>query len=96
MAALPLTMPEAYLSDAELAHICAPLTQPAAQVRHLRRMGFHVLCRPNGRPLVSRGNYEQVTGASTPLPAAQAAAESPQPDRAALLRLVRAGVQSAA
>lgn len=93
-------MAEAYLSDAELAHICAPLTQPAAQVRHLRRMGFHVLTRPNGRPLVSRGNYEQVTGASTPLVANQAAAQATpepvQPDRGALLRLVRASVQSAA
>ena len=49
-----------YLSDAELLHICNPLTQPAAMIRYLKREGFHVKRRPDGWPLLSRANYDAV------------------------------------
>lgn len=49
-----------FLSDAELLHICNPLTQPAAMIRYLKREGFHVKRRPDGWPLLSRANYDAV------------------------------------
>ena len=50
------------LSEAEIAAITEPLQQPAAQARALRTMGFTVKLKPNGRPLVSRVNFEAVMG----------------------------------
>jgi hypothetical protein len=38
-----------YLSDAEIADLCAPLTQPAAQVRYLRALGLTVEWRGRWR-----------------------------------------------
>lgn len=54
-------MTESDLSDHEIDAICAGLTQNAAKVRHLRRMGLHVRRKPNGRPLVNRSHYDKVT-----------------------------------
>ncbi len=48
------------LTQAEIAEICSPLKQPAAQIRYLERLGVQVARRPDGRPLVSRQHYEQV------------------------------------
>lgn len=50
------------LSEAEIAAITEPLQQPGAQARALRAMGFTVKLKPNGRPLVSRANFEAVMG----------------------------------
>lgn len=50
------------LGEAEIAAITEPLQQPAAQARALRAMGFTVKLKPNGRPLVSRANFETVMG----------------------------------
>lgn len=61
-------MDDIYLTQDVINHICFPLTQPAAQVRTLRAMGFTVLVRKDGSALVSRGNYERVTG-GTEVPA---------------------------
>lgn len=53
-----------YLSDEEIAEICRPLTMPAAQRRHLARLGLLVKAKPNGQPLVARAEFERVmTGA---------------------------------
>lgn len=49
-----------FLSDDELLALCKPLSQPAAMVRYLTRMGFHVKRRPNGWPLISRANFDVV------------------------------------
>lgn len=50
------------LTDEEIADICRPLTQGAAQVRFLRRLGLRVERRPDGRPLVNRQHYDLVRG----------------------------------
>lgn len=46
------------LSDQEIDQICDGLTQNAARVRYLRRMGLVVRQKPNGRPLVNRAHYD--------------------------------------
>lgn len=46
------------LTDDEIAHICKPLTQGAAQCRYLRSLGLTVRRRPDGRPLVNRAHYD--------------------------------------
>ena len=54
------------LTQAEIDEICAPLKQPAAQIRFLKdRLKVPVTRRPNGRPLVSRLAYINVRGAVT-------------------------------
>jgi hypothetical protein len=50
------------LTDSEIDAICAGLTQNAAKVNFLRRMGLIVRQKPNGRPLVNRAHYDAVTG----------------------------------
>ncbi|GMV45134.1 MAG: hypothetical protein AMXMBFR66_05320 [Pseudomonadota bacterium] len=84
-----------YLTDAEIADLCAPLTQPAAQVRHLRALGLTVTTKPNGRPVVIRSHAEAVlSGRPVPGPAALAPSERPaveQPNRGALIKLFQDG-----
>lgn len=46
------------LSDHEIDQICDGLTQNAARIRYLRRMGLVVRQKPNGRPLVNRAHYD--------------------------------------
>lgn len=60
------------LTEAEIADICDPLTQPAAQVRYLRSLGLVVARKPNGRPLVNRRHYDEARGRQ---PAAQGTEE---------------------
>ena len=81
-----------FLTDPELAEICAPLTNGAAQVRFLERLGLKVARKPNGRPLVARGEFERVMIVRQP--------ETPQngpgrPDRAALLAVIQGGKRGA-
>lgn len=52
-----------WLSDAEIAELCEPLEQSAAQIRFLKREGYHVTKRPNGKPLLMRTELERVVGA---------------------------------
>lgn len=47
-------MKEPYLSEPEIANMTRPLTQPAAQVRHLRSLGIRAERRPDGTVLVMR------------------------------------------
>lgn len=49
-----------WLSQAEVDDLCAPLTQPAAQIRYLRALGLAVRTKPSGAPLVLRSNIEQI------------------------------------
>lgn len=49
-----------YLTDDEIAEICAPLVNPSAQVRYLQRLGLLVNRKPNGKPLVARKEFERV------------------------------------
>ena len=80
-------MSSLFLSDAEVAEICAPLTQPAAQIRYLRReLGLQVKQKPNGKPLVLRSSFEA---------AKVEVSASAQPDVGALLRFVSKGRQAA-
>jgi Domain of unknown function (DUF4224) len=86
-----------YLSDAEIADLCAPLTQPAAQVRYLRALGLTVAVKPNGRPVVIRCHAEIVLSSGAaggggrtskePLNVAQPS----QPSRANLITLLQRG-----
>jgi hypothetical protein len=50
------------LTDDEIAHICKPLTQGAAQCRYLRGLGLTVRRRPDGSPLVNRAHYDATMG----------------------------------
>lgn len=52
------------LSDDEIDQICDGLTQNAARVRYLRRMGLVVRQKPNGRPLVNRAHYDATMNGS--------------------------------
>lgn len=49
-----LTTPPPYFTDAEIADMCEGLRQPAAMIKHLRRLGLRVDKKPNGRPLAWR------------------------------------------
>lgn len=48
-----------YLTDAEIAELCKPLTQGAAQIRLLRSWGIKVTRKANGHPLVWRRDVER-------------------------------------
>ena len=48
-----------FLTDEEIDKICEPLTQGAAQIRLLKRLGIKVQRKANGRPLVWRRDVEQ-------------------------------------
>lgn len=52
--------PEADLTPAEIARICHPLKQKAAQVRFLRAMNLTVRLTADGAPLVNRRHYDEV------------------------------------
>ena len=49
-----------FLTDAELADLCRPLKQPAAQIRYLQRLGVRVRRRPDGTPLVLKSDLSLV------------------------------------
>lgn len=84
-----------YLSDTEVADLCAPLTQPAAQVRYLRALGLTVTLKPNGRPVVIRCHAEAVlSGRRVASPLAttdQPSGAKQQPSRSSLVTLLQRG-----
>jgi hypothetical protein len=57
------TTPPPFLTDDEISGICDGVALPAAQCRHLTRLGLLVNRKPNGRPLVARSEFERVLGA---------------------------------
>lgn len=52
-------MSSLYLTDTEIADICAPLTTGYAQVRYLTSLGMLVQRKPNGKPLLARREFER-------------------------------------
>lgn len=48
-----------FLSDEELTQVCRGVTQNAARIRHLKRMGIPYRVRPDGSPLVWRWDSEK-------------------------------------
>jgi hypothetical protein len=48
-----------YLTDAEVAEICRPRKQGAAQIKFLRALGLKVARRADGTPLVWRHDVER-------------------------------------
>ena len=79
-----------FLSDLEIAEICAPLVMPAAQRRYLTNLGLLVKAKPNGRPLVARGEFERVL-ISGRAQVALAGSSTSEPNRAALLQVLKGG-----
>lgn len=79
-----------YLTDAEIADICAPLRMPAAQRRYLARLGLVVQAKPNGRPLVARAEFDRVLVGRAPEAKAQNAGPG-RPNEAALLQIIQGG-----
>lgn len=53
------------LTDDEIDAICAGLTQHAAKIRYLKRLGLRVDRRPNGRPLIARAEWDRKFGSAT-------------------------------
>lgn len=47
-----------HLTDDEIASITEPLTQGAARIKYLRRLGIKAEPKPNGQPLVWRSDFE--------------------------------------
>lgn len=65
--------PQSHLTPEEIASICHPLRQSAAQVRYLRSLGLLVNRRPDGTPLVSRTEWNsRLTTQSSTKPGATA------------------------
>ena len=77
-----------FLSDAELAEICAPLKSSAAQKRFLRSLGLVVNEKPNGKPLVVRSHAEWVLSGRIGPAVPPAFDPRTQPDREALLKVL--------
>lgn len=71
-----------YLTDAEIAEICRPRTQGAAQIRYLRSLGLKVERRADGTPLVWRSDIER-RGAAATAPLLPAASNEPAWSRSA-------------
>lgn len=76
-----------FLTDAEMRRIAEPLRQPAAITRWFIRAGFQVKRKPNGMPLVSRDNFEQVMRGRQPTLVLNGGdSEAASPNAAALLQ----------
>ncbi len=82
-----------FLTEDELADICQPLTNGAAQVRYLERLGLKVARKPNGRPLVARGEFDRVMIGRQPEQAQNGGPS--QPNRAALMKVIQGGKRGA-
>lgn len=55
-----MTHPSPNLTDAEVLAVCEPLKLGKAQCRYLARLGMKVAQKPNGKPLIARGEFERV------------------------------------
>jgi Domain of unknown function (DUF4224) len=72
------------LTDAEIAEICDPLKIGSAQCRFLERLGMVVKRKPNGKPLIARGEFERVMIGRQ----AETTVSGTQPNVVALMSLV--------
>lgn len=78
-----------FLTDEEIARVCEPLVQPAAQVRYLRELGLTVATKPNGRALVVRSHAEAVlSGRKHAEPQPSIAEPEAAPNRAGLIEFL--------
>jgi hypothetical protein len=84
-----------FLSDEEISRLCDPLEQPAAQIRYLKKLGLVVNRKPNGRPLVARGEFDRVTIGRQHEHANHPPSSTGQPNMAALLQVIRGGKRGA-
>ncbi len=83
-----------WVDDEVIDRMCEGLTQPAAKIRQLERLGLTVKQAPSGRPLVLQENFDVVFGVKAPPSPATDAVARPgaQPDRGALvLQFARRG-----
>jgi hypothetical protein len=85
-----------FLTEDEIAALCAPLKQPAAQVRFLRASGLSVTVKPNGRPAVVRSHAEAVLSgrlSAAPMEPIErpAVTAAPRPNVEAFLQVVGGG-----
>lgn len=78
-----------FLTDAEIAELCYPLTQPAAQVRYLRALKLEVALKPNGRPVVVRSHAESVLSGQRRAQPQAVEQGAQRPDRDGLMELLR-------
>lgn len=87
-----------FLTDTEIDALCAPLTQPAAQIRYLRdHLGLQVKAKPNGRAIVVRSHAESVlSGRREARADAPAVPAQPGPNIAALRDRIAARANRAA
>lgn len=69
-----------WLTDDEIADLCAGLKQAAAQTRFLRQLGLMVRAKPNGRPLVMRTDFDALS-----TPTTNKSTQQRGPNRAALV-----------
>lgn len=83
-----LESPPPYLTAAEVDGLCEGLSQNAAKVRYLRKLGLHVTVKPNGAPHVARSEYERVCGAGRVATTARTVLPGSEPDAAAALSLL--------
>lgn len=83
-----------FLSDAEIAEICAPLKASAAQKRFLRSLGIVVNEKPNGKPLVVRSHVEWVLSGQSGPAVAPVFDPRTQPNVEGLLKHLDSRVQS--
>jgi len=74
-----------YLTDAEIADICKPLTQPAAQCKYLRSLNLLVKVKPGGGPLIGRSHFEKVMGGATTSQNEESMSKEDEPDRSAMI-----------
>ena len=72
-----------FLTDDEVSMLCKPLTQPAAIRRFLAKLGVPFRVRPDGRPIVSRRQAEELFSSA---PGGSAAVQKEtEPNRAAIM-----------
>lgn len=74
------------LTDAEIMAICEPLRTGHAQCKFLERLGMVVKRKPNGKPLIARGEFERVMIGRQ----AETKTSGTQPNVGAYLKLVAA------
>jgi len=74
-----------WYTDQEIDDLCAGLVTNAAKTRHLRSLGLTVSQKPNGRPLVMRGQAERVLSGLQQIQSSAAADQPARPNRAALI-----------
>lgn len=68
-----------WLSQDEIDDLCDPLTQHAAQIRFIKRLGIKVDRKPGGAPFVMRSHFEESMN-----PTGKKKPPKPQPNSAGL------------